>query len=278
MPKLFVDNLTVIDFSYACPQRGIVGASWIVDIVLEGGLDEQGMVFDFGNVKKTIKQHIDKHYDHKLWLNESLPNFRRLLNGEERSYSWTNNEGEAYQHRSPTTAVLELDIDDIEHTLMTRHIEQSLVSLLPSNISAVGITLRDEVIHGANYCYTHGLQKHNGNCQRIAHGHRSRIEIARDGSRDAELEKTWADQWTDIYIASFEHIVHSNIDTTQVKYQAPQGEFELWLPTRTVYIIETESTVENIASYLHQSIKAEFPRDTISVRAFEGVAKGAIAE
>ena len=54
MAALFVDQLTVIDFAYFDPKRGIVGESWIVDIILDGDLDDQGMIFDFGDVKKQI--------------------------------------------------------------------------------------------------------------------------------------------------------------------------------------------------------------------------------
>ena len=48
---LFVDHLTVLDFSFVHPDRGIVGESLIMDVELYGDLDEQGMVFDFGDVK-----------------------------------------------------------------------------------------------------------------------------------------------------------------------------------------------------------------------------------
>ena len=49
---LFVDNLTNVDFSYLDADRGVVGETWLASIVLEGALDEQGMVCDFGIVKK----------------------------------------------------------------------------------------------------------------------------------------------------------------------------------------------------------------------------------
>ena len=66
MATLFVDNLTVLDFSYLHAKRGMVGESWMVDLELSGELDEQGMVFDFGDIKHAIKKRLDDTADHRL--------------------------------------------------------------------------------------------------------------------------------------------------------------------------------------------------------------------
>ena len=54
MATLFVENLTVADFSYLHSKRGMVGESWLVDLELSGELDDQGMVFDFGHIKNLV--------------------------------------------------------------------------------------------------------------------------------------------------------------------------------------------------------------------------------
>lgn len=61
--KLFVRDLTVIDASYLCLQRGMVGESWLVDIELTGSLSEMSMLLDFARVKKNLKAIIDAEVD-----------------------------------------------------------------------------------------------------------------------------------------------------------------------------------------------------------------------
>ncbi len=51
---LFVNRLTHLDASLWCPERGLIGASWRVDAELDGELGEDGMLFDFGEVKDQV--------------------------------------------------------------------------------------------------------------------------------------------------------------------------------------------------------------------------------
>jgi 6-pyruvoyl-tetrahydropterin synthase len=277
MPTLFVDQLTVIDFSYVHAERGILGESWIADITLTGDLDEQGMVFDFGDVKKQIKHAIDENYDHKLWIASGLPALNKKLSGNNTEYRWQDTQQRNYYHRSPNSAVVELNIDEINCQNMAPLIAAELKQLLPDNVQAIELQLRQEVIDGANYQYSHGLQKHLGNCQRIAHGHRSAIEIYQNGKRDKGLEQQWAKQWRDIYIGTRSHIKEQQEDSISFLYQAEQGDFELSLPAQSCYLMDTESTVEQIADHIAAALKQQHPDSAITVKAFEGVGKGAIA-
>lgn len=281
MNRLFVENLTVIDFAYLHARRGLVGESWIVDVELAGELDEQGMVFDFSSVKKTIKRVIDETVDHCLAYPSEATNLSVVL-GDQCRLRWTLEDGSHIEHRSPLEAICPVPASEISQRAVAALLEEALHAVLPSNVIEVNLTLREEVIEGPYYHYVHGLKKHLGNCQRIAHGHRSRIRALRDGQRDLELETDWAQRWEDIYVGTEEDIAESFVedDTSYLRfcYQANQGEFELVIPQDRVYLIETDSTVEWLADYLANAGKLRHPGSRIRVQAFEGVGKGAIAE
>jgi hypothetical protein len=81
----------------------------------------------------------------------------------------------------------------------------------------------------------------------------------------------------DIYIGTRSHLIGEADGMHHYRYDAPQGEFELKLPAQYCYLIDTETTVEQIAQHLAVAIKQEYPDSDVLVRAFEGVGKGAIA-
>lgn len=279
MSKLFVEQLTVIDCSYLHADRGLVGESWIVDVELQGELNEQGMIFDFGDVKRSIKNTIDEYADHKLLVPLLAPELDRLHNEEGYiELEFTDKLGRRLYQRAPAHAVCLLQEKQIDSAALERHISDRIRSVLPANVSAIGVTLRTEVCSDPVYQYSHGLKKHGGNCQRIAHGHRSRIEIWQDGRRSRSWEQYWANKWRDIYIACREDCVAADGDRYRISYTAAQGEFTIELPRSCCYLIDTESTVEQIAAHIAGQLHEAKPRAKFKVRVFEGVNKGAIAE
>lgn len=278
MNYLFVDNLTVIDFSYFDNLRGILGESWIVDIVLEGELDDQGMVFDFGDVKKKIKNIIDTEVDHKLVLPKQYPQLTVEQKNNALTVSFITECNDQYIHQSPFDAVLLLPVEQITPIAVSDYLSRTIKSQLPENVSAVSISLRTEAIDGPFYHYSHGLKKHKGNCQRIAHGHRSKIDISIDNKLSLTESKQWADTFKDIYIGTQEDIFMQTNDAVTFKYTADQGQFALTLPKHRVYFIDTDSTVEWIATHIAKQVKLKYPDNTVIVKAFEGVGKGAIAK
>ncbi|WP_426357345.1 6-pyruvoyl trahydropterin synthase family protein [Pseudocolwellia sp. HL-MZ19] len=290
--QLFVNDLTVIDFSYCCEQRGIVGESWIVDVLLEGELNEMSMVLDFGVVKKQIKAIIDEAVDHKLLLpmHSSMISVEKSTTQEDSEYVDVVSERGSYFLQSPTQAFAKLPTNKIDIASVTDFLLKIIKAELPDNVSGLTIVLREEVIDTDYYHYTHGLKLHDGNCQRIAHGHRSKIQLFKNDQRDFSLEKMWCDRWADIYIASEgdriekSDIQLSNSAQTQLtdkheyfSYFAPQGRFDIAVPSNVLDVVDCDSTVELLADFICRQLKKSQPNDTIKVIAYEGVQKGAIA-
>ncbi|WP_323894954.1 6-pyruvoyl trahydropterin synthase family protein [Aeromonas veronii] len=288
--KLFVRDLTVIDSSYLCERRGMVGESWLVDIEMSGELNEMSMLLDFGRVKKLIKSIIDEEVDHKLLVpTECTLIHVETLDGDESTVDLLR-PGRSIHLRCPSQGFAFIPAPQVDKESVTRYLLAVLAKRLPGNIKDLSLTLRQEAITGAFYHYSHGLKKHDGNCQRIAHGHRSPIEIHIDGERDQELELNWAERWGDIYLGTEEDKValtelalspRANAQLgehhTGFKYMAPQGLFQLAIPTAEVEMIDTDTTVELLACYIAREVKKMVGDKFVKIVAYEGVGKGAIA-
>jgi 6-pyruvoyltetrahydropterin/6-carboxytetrahydropterin synthase len=62
----------LLDYDGACAHPH--GHNGLVEIELESeGLDDRGMVFDFGDVKRDVKSWIDRRMDHQMILRKDDP-------------------------------------------------------------------------------------------------------------------------------------------------------------------------------------------------------------
>lgn len=281
---LFVRDLTVIDFSYLHNKRGMLGESFIVDVELHGALDETAMVFDFGKVKKVIKQAIDQLVDHKLAIAAACPALTVTTLETITQVNYQSQRG-IIQLACPPQAFAFIPGTVIDEKSVALYLEQEIKALLPSNVEKLVITLRAEAINGFYYHYSHGLKKHDGNCQRIAHGHRSTIQIYADGMLAPRLNKAWSERWEDIYLGSIEdqvdaaqlHYLTLEPGNVAFRYQAAQGWFELSMPPAHCELVPCDTTVECLADFIAEQLKAADGSKHYKVVAYEGVGKGAIA-
>ena len=281
MTALFVNQLTTLDFSFLCPLRGVVGESWLVDVTLYGDLDEQGMVFDFGHVKKQVKASLDYLADHRLLVPASHSSIQVKTEKDRLNISMFTPEQGRFECKVPAQAILLVDVDDITTEALTPVLEQALLKELPDNVKGIELSLYNESIPGAYYHYSHGLKKHLGDCQRIAHGHRSAIKVHVDNQRRTDLEEQWSELWRDIYIATQEDLLETfeENDKTYHRfgYTADQGYFELTIAKDRCYLIDTDSTVELLAQHIASELAKPLPEGSrVQVTAYEGFNKGAL--
>lgn len=281
---LFVRDLTVIDFSYLCEARGMLGESYIVDVELHGALDDTSMVLDFSHVKKIIKREIDHLVDHKL----VLPEQSEALSSEVKDGTHIlrfNSQRGLIQMAAPQQAVAGISANKIDEQTVSEYLQQCIKPLLPANVEKVVLSLRAEQSSGFYYHYSHGLKKHDGNCQRIAHGHRSTIQIYSDNMLSPRLNKYWSERWQDIYLGTEEDLctadalqwLSADTDSYHFRYQAAQGWFELTMPKQHCEIVSCDTTVECLADYIAAQLKQLDNTKQFKVVAYEGVGKGAIA-
>jgi 6-pyruvoyl-tetrahydropterin synthase len=279
---LFVRDLTVIDFSYLCAKRGVLGESWIVDVELHGDLDDTSMVFDFAKVKKVIKQIIDSTIDHKLAYPALHPSLHANQDGEQHIIRMETARGRI-QVASPPQGHVAIAAEHINEQAVVDFLLGQIKPALPVNVGQLVIQLRPEKMSGFYYHYTHGLKKHDGNCQRIAHGHRSLIEIFQNNMLNPRLNKSWAERWEDIYLASAEDQIQSDqlrflepsSDSFAFAYRSGQGYFEIVLPMAICEIVPCDTTVECLAQYIADTLAAQ-EVGRYKVVAYEGIGKGAI--
>lgn len=274
--ELFVSGFTHLDCAYLDPAHGLVGESWLVDARLSGTLDADGMICDFGIVKPWLKSALDDFIDHRLILLPSTP-IDQQQSGDSCELTHSDRAGRRLRYRAPQSALCRLDAASLQPADLAAALSTWLKPRLPAALTQVVLSLRCET-QRSQYHYCHGLQRHAGNCQRMAHGHRGRLGIRLNDSPAPWLESHWSQKLAHRFIGTEAHrLSDSPVGRHGFAYRASQGEFELELPEDRVYLIRSDATVECLAQHIAGRIAKEHPRQRIEVTAYEGIGKGAVA-
>lgn len=292
---LFVRDVGKIDCALFDPSQGIIGQSWHVDVSLTGALDENGFVFDFSPLKSLIKQTLSSTLDHSLIIPVQSQSVQYIeIESNERWILKSKARGDAKETRweyiCPKGSVFPVHAVSLKHSVIEQEFARILRHRLPDSVLALTVKLREEAIATteASYRYTHGIQGHNGLCQRLFHGHRSRIEVYIGEERRPDLEHYIAREIfvSNIHIASLGQIKSgrgeigrrgTSDESVTLSFAGTLGTYEGTLPSNRVFFVEAETSIEAIARELARVIKfEEKTSEVVRVVAYEGIDKGAV--
>ena len=294
---IFINDVTKVDCALFDPSLGIIGQSWHLDLKVTGQLDQNGFVYDFSHLKKLVRTTLKSTLDHALvipiksqaitykdgqdqecWNLESRP----IRSDKKRIWSYRCPSGAVFPCRAKA-----LTGSDIEGEIL-----KSLRHRLPGGISDVKVLLREESVDTtvAMFRYTHGIVGHDGLCQRIFHGHRSRIEVYIAEERRPDFEHYIVrDVWNRyIHIATPEQFKDAcpfqpgqmgrGVDSHTLRYEGSLGYYEAEIPGERLFIVEQETSIECITRQLALLIKQEEKtKEAVRVVCYEGIDKGGMA-
>ncbi len=233
------------------------------------------MVCDFGRVKKHLRQWLDDTLDHKLLVPSLAPQLHTQVNHGLHRVDFTYGEGLSLSTSGPASAFCFIPAERITAQSVAAWCISQLAGAFGDGVTAIELSFSPEATSGPYYQYSHGLKKHGGNCQRIAHGHRSIVKVWRNEQLCLATMEQVATQWRDIYIGTQSDLIADHTSHWEFAYTASQGDFHLRIPKSAVYLMNEDTTVENISAHLAAKLKAATPQDRLIVKAYEGLGKGA---
>jgi 6-pyruvoyl-tetrahydropterin synthase len=270
--------------------------SWFVDLTLTGPLDGNGFIEDFSLVKRAVKSCLKATLDHALILPSTADGSVDCKPHGESSLSVNllASDGRRWSYIAPMGAVYQLVSDKVDASTVSEALARELADgyLLPS-ISDVAVTLRAEAGDHPDcyFTYTHGLPGHQGLCQRLFHGHRSRLEIEVGGVRRADLEKKITQEFFGghVHIATEDQIVAGHCPPLCEKarqekpltlgFHGSLGKYHATLPAASVVVVKDSTSIESLTNQL-AIIGRRLVGDSagpLRVKCHEGIHKGAIA-
>lgn len=285
-PGIFLNDFTVLDYAFLGEDGGVWGDSYFVSAELTGALDDQDFLLDFSAAKKTLKALVDESFDHKLLVPMGSGRVTALATG----LGWKDETGGTWELTGPRSAYELFPDAEISAGVLEYHLSRLAKIRLPANVQGVSFRLASPTrFHGeASFRYTHGLRFHDGNCQRLFHGHRNPVEVWVEGARSPQWEARLADEWNGAHFVSLPTLRNGaaldlplgqrrpqHPGTAQVEYESSQGKFRGQVPAARVVLTAAEPSIETISALALERLRAWGLRGKTRVVAYEGLNKGA---
>lgn len=278
--SIFLNDLTVIDYSIITPQGVIVGGAATLNLEVSGPVEpHEGVVIDFSACKKQIKELIDGvgGFDHKCWINLDDPNIvvdmderytqvthrtsGLTIKAERDAFSWVTND--------PTSDVAEfLNAKLAPYTVSNIFLNATIIPVPRANTTA------------AVFRYVHGLKNSSSyGCKNIVHGHKSWIAANTLEGYESVANFVIQAIATDLNECIFVHaedLKSTDGGVYKIEYQTTERGMMSMSFTQKLIVLETQTTVEHIVEYVraryYDQLKAVGVKELF---VSEGLCKGA---
>jgi 6-pyruvoyl-tetrahydropterin synthase len=285
-PSLFLNDFTVLDFAFVGEAGGVFGGSFFVSAELFGELDEKDFLLDFSRAKKALKALVDEAFDHKLLIPTGSGSAKVIPGGLEIR---DDKNGAAWTYECPREAFELFPDARIDAGVIAYHLARLAKTALPANVreARFHLTSPARLETEASFRYTHGLRFHDGNCQRLFHGHRNPVEVWIGGARSARWETALAAEWSDAHFVALPTLKNrESLDlplgrrqpahpgVAELEYTSGQGVFRARLPAARVVLTESEPSIETMAKLGLSALRALGLEGEARVVAYEGLNKG----
>jgi 6-pyruvoyl-tetrahydropterin synthase len=189
-------------------------------------------------------------------------------------------EGEGFLYVESTSAIYALSPEDLERVNSGKR-----KRLVPGFEPKASLFIEDDSLH---FDYGHSLP--NSKTCSVLHGHSSRVSVEifgqvglngmiLDFGEAKEKLKETLKLVDHKFIIGKKYVTDRSSKAVRVKFEGPNGSFDLKMPPSQVVILDGEATSENIAKFLAGNLLEALPPgvDAAKLFFFEGVNKGASA-
>ena len=269
---IFINAIDTIDCALFDHEQGIVGQSWYLDVQAQGHGDHNYFVSDFKKLKQKIRNFVRRRLDHRL-LVPSHAAVRR------QGKTWLLGEAErAWTYTCPPAAVLQLPAPRADRDGVARWLNTALQQHVGEELCITASLRESEAGDGLDFRYTHGLPGHEGNCQRLLHGHCGRVQVRENGSHCQPLEDYLAQKILprNVHFLNSQHVTARG-QRLSMAYESSQGYFAATFPPQHAVILPAmESSIETITHYLAAQLRQHVtPTPRAEIICYEGMDKGA---
>jgi 6-pyruvoyl-tetrahydropterin synthase len=285
-PSIFLNDFTVLDFAFVSAQSGVSGDSYYVSAELFGELDEKDFLFDFSQAKKALKALVDECFDHKLLV----PMGAGVAKLSGSRLEIRPSDGSSWSYECPREAFELFPDKQVDAGVIAYHLSRLAKGCLPRNVAEARFSLSSSPRFSAeaSFRYTHGLRFHDGNCQRLFHGHRNPVEVWVNGKREDFWERSLAAEWNEAHFVAVPTLRNRpELDLPLgkrlprhggqaiVEYSSAQGGFRASLPASRVILVSQEPSIETMSELAAETLRAKGLKESFRVVAYEGLNKGA---